>query len=207
MRNMPPGRTARVWLHRRLRIALRGVEVLEQKTYALTREQRRLRHHVDDTRHTWEQASHDADRWLQRAVVLGGRHQFQLARSQVSAPADAQIRWRSVMGVTYPADAYLAAPETHLVEGTGRSSALVFTADAHRQALEAGLDYASARRALELLEDELAVTRQRLRALENRWIPRLRETLHEVELALTEDEREDMVRAAWVAERGSATHR
>ena len=63
------------------------------------------------------------------------------------------------------------------------------------------LDRAAATRALELLESELRLTRRRLRGLDNRWIPLLRETLHDVELRLAEEEREEMVRSKWIAER------
>lgn len=200
MRRMPPGRLARLWLRRRLELARHGIDVLEEKTHVLTREQRRLRQHVDETERDWADACGEADRWFLRAVALGGRQQFDLARSLLLQPADARISWRSVMGVTYPAEVQLETPETEGIGSAARSSALAAAADAYRRALEAALDHAAATRALELVEHEVAQTRRRLRGLENRWTPRLERTLREVELSIAEDEREDMVRARWSVE-------
>jgi V/A-type H+-transporting ATPase subunit D len=201
MRSLPPGRMGRLWLRRRLDVASRGIGVLEQKTHALAREERRLRQHVEDTREDWEDASQQADRWGVRAAVMGGSQQFELARSRLAGPADARVSWRSVMGVACPAQVRLSTPDTSVVGSLGRSSALGFAATAHRRALEAALAHAAATRALELVEAELAVTRRRLRGLENGWVPRLEVALHDIELDLAEDEREDMVRARWVADR------
>lgn len=203
MTAMPPGRTARLWLRHRLAIASRGTDVLEQKAHALGREQRRLRQHVEQTSETFEQASREADRWFVRAVLLGGRQQFDLAASQLDGAADAEIAWRSLMGVAHPAQAGLRTPAIDRASAAGRTSALASAATAHRDLLTAALEHAAATRSLALIEDELEVTRRRLRALEDRWIPRLEATLHDVELDLAEEEREDMVRARWVAERRS----
>lgn len=202
MRNLPPGRTARLWLRDRLEVAGRAVKVLEQKTHALTRERQRLSHHVEETKKTWEDALREADRWFTRAMVIGGDSQIQLAASQIESPAEARVRWRSLMGVTYPADVEVDTPEEQGVGSVGRSAALAVAARAYRQAVRLALQHAAATRALELLETELALTRRRHRGLDDRWIPRLRNTLREVELRLAEEEREEMVRTKWVAESG-----
>lgn len=198
MRNMPPGRSARHWLRERLATASRAVDVLEQKTHALSRERRRLRQHLDETRQSSERALRDADRWFLRAAVIGGRQQLELARARVGRAADARIRWRSLMGVTYPAEVRLRPARTAAVGDVARSAALAYAATAYQRAVELALDHAAAVRALELVEAELVLTRRRLRGLENHWIPRLRLSLHGVELSLAEEEREDTVRAKWV---------
>lgn len=200
MRNLPPGRTARLWLKDRIAAASRAVDVLEQKAHALVREQRRLRQHVEETGDTWQEALRTADRWFLRATVIGGSQQLELARSSMTEDAEARVRWRSLMGVTYPAEVEARTPERGDESTIAHSSALAFAADAYRRAVELALDHAAAVRALELVEDELALTRRRLRGLENRWLPHLNETLHDVELSLGEKEREEMVRANWVAE-------
>ena len=202
MRNLPRGRAARLWLRDRLAVAERGTDVLEQKLHALTREQRRLAQHHRQTRTAWQQAMAEADRWFRRAVVLGGSQQFQLARAELTHPAEARVGWRTTMGATYPARVDLQLPDTAGVAAIGRSSALASAAGAYQQAVTAALDHAAAARALDLVEVELAITRRRLRALQHRWVPELTATLHEVELALDEEEREDMVRAAWAATAG-----
>lgn len=199
MRNLPPGRTARPWLRDRLATAHRGIDVLEEKTHALVQEHRRLAQHVDDTRRAWEARWREADRWFERAAVIGGSQQFELARGALGATADARVAWRSMMGVTYPAQVDVAVPATDDVATLGRSSALTDAAAAYREAVVAGLDHAAATRALELIEAELATSRRRLRALEHRWVPQLEQAAHDVDVALAEAEREDMVRARWAA--------
>lgn len=201
MRNLPSGRMARLWLRDRLDVANRAVSVLEQKIHALTREQRRLRHHVEETERIWTDALREADHWFLRATVIGGNLQIQLARSQVEGPAEAQLRWRSLMGVTYPAEVSLETPSTGALGSVAHSAALAFAAKAYAQAVKLALDHAAATRAVELLASELTLTRRRLRGLDNRWIPLLRRTLHDVELRLAEEEREEMVRSKWVAKR------
>ncbi|HZD67688.1 MAG TPA: V-type ATP synthase subunit D, partial [Actinomycetes bacterium] len=67
-------------------------------------------------------------------------------------------------------------------------------AAAHRAALAAAVQHAAATAALRTVEREVTATSQRLRAIEDRWIPRLRTTLAEVELALDELEHADAAR-------------
>ena len=199
-----PGRATHLLLRRRRAIARRGIDILEQKALALAREQRRLRHHVAETRLAWEDASRDADRWFLRAAVIGAEQQFELIRSLVGAATRTDVRWRSTMGVAYPAQTRLDLAGTAGIASLGRSSALVPAASAYRRAVTAALDNAAANRALHLVDEELAITQRRLRALAHRWLPQLERSLHEVELSLAEQEREDMVRARWVSGRRSS---
>lgn len=205
MRKLPPGRTARLWLRDRLDVASRAVDVLEEKTHALTREQRRLRQHVEDTGESWTEALRKADRWFVRAQVVGQAPQMKLVGAVLEKSADVRIGWKSLMGVTFPAKVDLTTPETR-VGSVARSSALAVAADAYRRAAKLALDHAAATRALELVEAELGLTKRRLRGLEKQWLPRLRESLRRVELALAEEEREEMVRSRWIA-RGEADER
>lgn len=207
MRALPPTRTTRISLQRRLATASRAIGVLEEKAHALTREHRRLRHQVDETRQVWASAGRDADGWFVRAAVIGGLNQLELAAAQLGAPAQARVTWRSIMGVTYPSEAHLEFGPVMALGSVARTGALDEAATAHRHAVEAALDHAAATRALALVEAELGVTRRRLRALENRWVPHLREGLHDVELALAATEQEDAVRARWVARRGAGGER
>src|SRR6056297_3548984 len=207
MRNLPPGRTARLWLQHRLATAGRGIEVLEQETHLLTGEERRLSQLEQDSARRWEEASREADRWLVRSVLAGGQQQLQLARAELDEPATARISWRTTMGVTYPSETASSFPEPDGLGSIARSGAVVMAAAAHRRAVEAALDQAAATRALALVRQELDTTRMRLRALENRWVPQLEQTLHQVERDLAKQEREDMVRTRWVAERREGDRR
>ncbi len=202
MRTPPAGRTARLRLQRHLGTAARAVDVLEEKTVALAREQRRLGQHAAETRGRWEDACREAERWFLRAAVIGGPPQVSLATSRrADPPADVRVTWRSIMGVTYPAQASVEAAPAEPLGSVARSSALAEAAERFSTAVDAGLDHAAATRALELVARELAVTRRRLRALEHRWVPQLRAQLHDVELALAAQEQDDAVRVRWVVGR------
>ena len=66
--------------------------------------------------------------------------------------------------------------------------------EAHRAALAAAVRHAAAAEALRVLEAETVVTRYRLRAVRDRWIPRLEQALAEVTFAIEELERADAAR-------------
>jgi len=51
------------------------------------------------------------------------------------------------------------------------------------------------------VEREMAATRRRLRAIQDRWMPRLEEAGRAVAEALEEQEREEGMRMRWAAER------
>lgn len=198
---MPPGRMGRVWLERRLRVADRGAAVLEQKVRVLVEEERRIEHLASESREAWRESCGRARGWILRAGLLGGERQFALTAAQLAAPFDVRVRWRSNMGVTYPAEVETAAPEPIDYASLGDTAALRFAADAFRDAAEAAVAYGAARRAHEVVSSELVVTRRRLRAIQHRWIPALTEAAHDLDLALDEVEREDTIRSKWVADR------
>ncbi|NIR58560.1 MAG: hypothetical protein GWO02_03100, partial [Gammaproteobacteria bacterium] len=72
---------------------------------------------------------------------------------------------------------------------------------AHHEALEAAVLHGVAARAVAVLKAELAATRSRQRAIENRWVPRLEEGLRTLETQLDELDREENVRLRWAATR------
>ena len=132
--------------------------------------------------------------WLKRAAGLDGEDR--IAQSAPVEPAAVQVRWGGAMGISYPegADCLLPAQPPG-----GGSSALAFTAATHRAALEAAVAAASAGRALQLVSAELASTRTRQRAVENRWIPNLLDQLGRIERKVAEQELEESLRLRWSA--------
>lgn len=205
MTSSPSSRTARLRIRRNLQTASRAIDVLEQKSHALASEHRRLRQHVEETRRRWEEAHREAETWYVRACVVGEEPQTALAEAVLGdRPAQVRVTWRSVMGVTYPTGAALDVARGPAIGEVARSAALGEAASAHGRAAAAGLDHAAACRALELVERELAITRRRLRALEHRWVPRLRVGLRDVELALAAQEQDDAVRSRWAVSRTGA---
>lgn len=207
---VPPGRAGRIWLLRRLAVARRGQEVLEQKRRALLREAERLRAARDEARQEWESAARRAETWWHRAALLAGQRPLELARDLVQGEAEIELRWRNSLGVLSPGEAEVTLPPP---SGSARgSSALAFAAATHRQALEAAARLGAAERAYEATLTEVSATSRRLRAIERRWLPEHEQALARLELELDEVDREDAARVRWVlrqreqAERG-ARHR
>ena len=136
----------------------------------------------------WERRQADADTWLLRAALLGGERAIRLAAAGTFA--EVTISHAATMGVRYPAEATCATPPP-----VGRDGpALAAAREAHRVALAAAVRHAAAAEALRVIEAETVVTRYRLRAVRDRWIPRLEQALAEVTFAIEELERADAAR-------------
>jgi V/A-type H+-transporting ATPase subunit D len=184
----PPGRAGRLWLTRRLETARRGAGLLDRKLRILQGELDQRRAAAAQTAACWENCQADADRWLLRASLLSGQRAIRLAAD--TQPADVTVSYATTMGIRYPAQAGCAIPATATWDGPAMSQAR----RAHRAALEAAVQHAAAAAALRILEDETAVTRYRLRAVRDRWIPRLEQALAEVTFEIEELERADAAR-------------
>lgn len=199
---VPPGRMGRPWLARRLDIARRGADVLDEKRRALLALARRLAEIAEEAAREWERASREAEVWLDRARVIGGERALERAAFYSREPARIEIEWRRTLGVAYPADADVSFPDPPDLSALGSSSALVSAAAAHRAALQAGARCGAARVALARVSAELRTTTRRLRALERRWIPQHEAALAALVLSLDESEREEAARVRWLIRRG-----
>jgi vacuolar-type H+-ATPase subunit D/Vma8 len=196
------GRAAKVRVERRLVTARHGARLLDRKQHILADELERLALRTEIVRAEWEGLAREAALWLRRSAALDGS-----GRIESAAPvqrAEVRLRWGSAIGVLYPED-----PECRLPAALrpGGSSALSHTAVVHRSALEAGVRYAAVQRAELLVAGELAATRTRLRAVENRWIPRLENELLTIRRQLEQQELEENLRLRWAADRGAGTKR
>ncbi len=192
---VPPGRAGRLWLQRRLQVARRGADLLDRKLRILRGELAGLRAAQARAAAEWDRCDADAQRWLLRASLLGGQRAIRLSAD--GALADVTISYAAVMGVRYPADASCAIP----APGPWTSPALAEARQAHRDALAAAARHAAATESVRLVEAEALATRYRLRAVRDRWIPRLERALAEVTLALEEQEIADAARLRLAAGR------
>jgi V/A-type H+-transporting ATPase subunit D len=95
------------------------------------------------------------------------------------------------MGVIYPGAVHCSPSPDPIVHST---AALRPTIDAYRLALQAAADHASTTAALGRLNAELADTRRRRRAIEQRLLPRLEATIHDLDLYLDEQDRDEALR-------------
>jgi V/A-type H+-transporting ATPase subunit D len=199
MRQVPPGRAGRLWLRRRLDTARRGVTLLDRKLRILRTEQERARLLADRTGARWRERSADAEKWLTRAALLGGEREIRLGT--VPPLAEVTVTWGAVMGTRYPTGATCRPYEPTGTERRPGTAALAEAVDAYRAALRAAVEHAAAERACHVLDDEVAATRLRLRALTDRWLPRLEGALAALVQRLDENERAETVRIRWAAAR------
>jgi V/A-type H+/Na+-transporting ATPase subunit D len=185
---VPPGRAGRLWLQRRLETARRGADLLDRKLRILQAELDRIRDSAARTGARWRDCQDEAERWLLRAALLGGQRAIRLADDGM--PADITVSATVTMGIRYPAAATCAFPASAAWDGP----ALAGARQAHRAALAAAVEHAAAAEAVRVIEAETLATRYRLRAIRDRWVPRLEQALAEVTFAIEELERADAAR-------------
>jgi V/A-type H+/Na+-transporting ATPase subunit D len=185
---VPPGRTGRLWLLRRLQTARSGSALLDRKLHILHLEQDRLRAEERRTRREWESSCATADLWLLRAALLAGRRAIELATSRV--PAEVTVHYGLAAGTRYPSEVTCTTPEPESFD----SPTIAVARKACREAACAAARHAAAAQAVRIIDTEAGATRYRLRAIERRWIPRLERALTEVDQGLEEQEHADGIR-------------
>ncbi|GAA1031824.1 hypothetical protein GCM10009557_28300 [Virgisporangium ochraceum] len=191
LERLPPGRAGLLWLRHRLAVARRGLDLLRHKQVVLAREAERLRYSSSVTREEWRAADAAGRRLLLWAAVVGGAYAVRTARPV--GPAVVTPTWITVIGVRCPGDPVVRLPAP---DGAGatRSPLVDAAAGDYRRALTAAARHAAMAAAVAAVEAEIATTRQRVHALERRWIPRLEDAAKGVRLQMTELEDSDAVR-------------
>ncbi len=191
-------RAERLRLLGRAELARHAADLLHSKETALERERVRLEGHAVRADQNWKRQCLDATTWLLRARMMGASGDLAaLARHPVAA-ATIDAQWQRSMGITYPGSVdCVPAPAPPVVS----TAALAPTTDAYRRALEAAAQQAATSAALQRLDAELADTRRRRRAIEERLLPRLEAELHDLELHLDEQDREEGLRVRLATQR------
>ncbi len=196
----PAGRAGRLWLGRRLDVAHRADNVLDQKRRALQRALHEAERLCEQARGEWEPVARDAERWWQRAAILAGERVLDLALHGVERPARLRLAWTHTLGVEHPGEPRIDLPPTPSFPAGG-SAALAYAAQAHGRALDAAAQLGAAQLVRDRTATELARTTLRLRALERRWIPAHERALRDLELELDERDREEAARTRWAIRR------
>jgi V/A-type H+-transporting ATPase subunit D len=191
LQRVPPGRAGLLWLRHRLAVARRGLDLLQRKQVILMQEEQRLRMLEELTRREWSEADAQARRWLLRAAALGGDRAVRIARPL--RPATVTPRWTTVIGVRCAADPVVRLPDPGDGVTLG-SPALAAAAAAYRRALPAAARHAAVSAAYAAVRNEVGATRQRVRALERRWIPQLESAMAGIRLQMAELEDADAIR-------------
>ena len=195
VRGMPPGRTGVLWLQHRLELARRAADRLDQKLRVLRTEQASVALELERTGPAWERACREARAWLDRTALLAGEAALRSRPGQ--PPAEVTVVWTTSMGVTYPAHASCTVADPDPGEAPVPSAAFPEAREASRRALDAAARHAAVSRAAAELEDEVGRTRLRLRAVEQRWQPRLQAALESARTELDEAEHAEGVRLRW----------
>ena len=194
MTRTPAGRAGRNWLRHRTGLARRAADLLELKLHGLLEEQRRLQQAADQAGLQWRSQVREAEKWALRAALTGGRRSLRLATPP--RPGAVTITWTTTMGVRHPARARYDAPEPDPADGhVDTGTAVVQARQGYRDAVAAGVRHAAALAATGAVAQEIETTRRRLRALDQRWLPRLDAELAAITLQLDEREHaEDTLR-------------
>jgi len=195
----PPGRAGRLWLVRRLEVARRGADVLEQKRRALLRERQRLARLLESAENEWTRCAQEAVDMNARALALTGERRLRLAAAHIRERAELSVVRRTVLGTASPELEALRLPGTDGLAALG-GPAVAIAAAVHGRALHAAAAYAAIRAGHEAVTAELAATNRRLRAIERRWIPQHEQALARLDFTLDESERDDIARVRWALE-------
>jgi vacuolar-type H+-ATPase subunit D/Vma8 len=198
----PRTRAGLLQLATRVARARRASELLSSKEEALERERVRLEGHAARARNAWIGQCRDAENELVRARMFGASDELALLVAR--GPTDlASIKphWETSMGIAYPGSVECEPGERPAVTST---AALCQAIDAYRQALEAGVQHAAASAAVQRLDAELAATRRRRRAIEDRLQPALEKAWRELDLHLDELDRDEALRVRIATRRKEA---
>jgi len=182
-------RAGRLRLIARLDVATHAAGLLHSKEEVLERERVRLEGHAKRASAEWASACDVAASELVRARMLGASGE--LARLRGCGTATITPDWQEAMGIVYPGGVECESGERPAVTTT---AALRPATDAYRAALVTAGQHAAASAAVERLDAELAATRRRRRAIEDRLQPALASALHELDLHLDEADRDEALR-------------
>jgi V/A-type H+-transporting ATPase subunit D len=194
---VPPGRAGRLWLEQRLGVAQHAGEQLKNKLAILNRDEQRIAQRVAEGTGEWQRLCQEAETWTLRAAVLSGRRALRIASDGTTAQAE--IAMGFTIGVEHPISGVVRLKQRQDPPVVG-STAVMLAADAAHAAVEAALSAAVAAAALRALRSEIATTRRTLRAVEQRWIPRLSTALAQIRLELEELEHAEAIRHRWAAQ-------
>jgi V/A-type H+-transporting ATPase subunit D len=194
----PPGRAGRMRLRRSLEVARRGADLLDQKLRILRARHEDLLRAEHTAQDRWHELLREAEIWLRRGLLLGGEETLDTLHP--TRPTEVEIVWTSTMGVRHPQTASCTVPEREPDAPAPANTALIHAEAAYTEAVRAAAEFAVARAAARAVGAEVLSTRQRVRALQRHWIPRLEQALARVDLALEQSEHEDAVRRRWAAQ-------
>ena len=171
-------------------------ELLDTKRRLLQEEVQRLERRRSATADAWAAALAQARTWELLRGHAGRQPLLKIGKSSPTSLGDGRPG-HVLVGISYPGTVICAPPDISAENAPPPAPAVSRAAEAYRRALRVGAEHAVAVAALDTVAAELARTRQRLRAVRNRGLPRLKDRLTAIERALDEQERADIARMRW----------
>jgi V/A-type H+-transporting ATPase subunit D len=195
---IPPGRAGRIWLTIRLRLGRRAADLLDRKLSILRAEQDRLRRRADEAETRWQDCWREADEWALCNALMGTAREIRLCAP--TEQAHVAITWSATMGVRYPSAVTCDFPADSSMNRVPGTATVVEAQRAFQCAVLAAVETATAQAAVATVDEDVAATRRRLRAINDRWLPRLESALATRNHDLDENEREENFRIRWAAD-------
>ncbi len=180
-----------------LQLAGLGRELLEQKREALTREFLKVAEVAMRESEELDQLAAEASHALALAKALDGPAAVRSAAFAARGDVEIEVGGSTVMGVPIPTIERQSVRRGVLDRGyslPATSSRVDEVADRFGEELDLVVEVATVELRLRRVGDEIRATSRRVNALDNTLIPRLREELRYIRMALEEREREDVFR-------------
>lgn len=202
--NVQPTRGELLKLKRRIDLAERGHELLQEKRDALVTEFFDNLDLLRDRREKVEEKLEEAFEDLTNTKVAMGTLELNKAAQAAIRALDVDIGSRSIMGVKVP----VVEAEDLERKTTERGYSLQQTsaklddaAKRFEKALKGILELAETEETVKLLAQEIEKTKRRVNSLEHVLIPRLKDNKEYIEMRLEEQERENYFRLKRVKEK------
>ncbi|RLE55757.1 MAG: V-type ATP synthase subunit D [Candidatus Methanomethylicota archaeon] len=189
-----PTRMELLALKRRLKLAKRGLELLQEKQDALIMEFFAAVQDYKAVREEVVAALKDAFTALSGAEMELGALKLERIATGVPEAVEVEMKTRNVMGVLIPVFAADIKPAKHTYSLIDTSVYLDVAVEKFCSALSKIVKLAEASATLIRLAEEVRKVRRRVNALESLVIPKIEEAIRYIEFYLAEREREDIFR-------------
>jgi V/A-type H+-transporting ATPase subunit D len=181
-------------LRKRLALAQRGHKLLKDKQDELMRQFLAMVHQARRTRlGVEEHLARAYQRFLFARAVMPAET-LETALLATSASVDLEVSLRPVMNLRVPVFEAEVSGDVHSYGLLFTSGELDVALEGYAAMVPEMVKLAEQEKALEMLAEEIEVTRRRVNALEYILIPNLNDTIRHISLKLSEMERGDLVR-------------
>lgn len=202
--DVQPTRGELLRLKKRIDLAERGHELLEEKRDALVTEFFDMIDLLRVRREKAEENLEEAFQGMTEAQTIMGITEIEKATDSITNETKVDVGTRNIMGVGVPVIETEEIDRNLINRGYSSqetSSKLDEAAEKFEEALKSILELAEAEETVKKLASEIEKTKRRVNSLEHVLIPRLKENKEYIEMRLEERERENYFRLKRVKQR------